>query len=215
MHDVQDLIFRSAAHWSAGTSLAVLALGLLYTLQGFRFARLLIPLLCAGGGLVAGGLLVGLFDLPPSAVFIPAALAGLFALLHFRRGLALASAFAGAALLSYLTSRIGVGPRAALAAAGGGLVCGYALIWVCRRSLPILVTIVPGAGLLVAGFVGITSFLAPSLGLTFIEWSARIPLLVPALMLMLCILGYSVQANAMQGDIETGGRPGVSDLETS
>ena len=52
MYDFQGLIFRSAARWSEATSLVLLGSGLLYTLQGFRFARFLLPLTCAGGGLV-------------------------------------------------------------------------------------------------------------------------------------------------------------------
>ena len=99
--------------------------------------------------------------------------------------------------------------------AGAGFAGGFSLMWVCRRTLPILATIVPGAGLLVVGFVGITSAAAPSLGLTFQDWAARIHLFVPGLMLMLCVLGYSVQANALQGDMESGGCPGASDLEAS
>ena len=81
--------------------------------------------------------------------------------------------------------------------------------------LPIVVTILQGAGLLVVGFVGVTCELVPSLGLTFVEWADRLPLMVPVLMVMLCVLGYSVQYNAFNGDISSGGRSGIHDLETS
>ena len=71
-----------------------------------------------------------------------------------------------------------------------------------------------GAGLTIVAFVAITSSLAPSLGATFQDWASSYGLLVPGFILMLCTLGYSVQANARQGDMETGGDPSLRDLET-
>jgi hypothetical protein len=213
VYDFQSLIFRFASHWSAATSLVVLGVGLLYTLQGFRYARLLTAVSCAGGGLVVGGIVVGLAKLPLPLAFGIAASLGLVALLRFRAGLALTSAFATGALAQYLVAQIGLDPIITLIAAGTGFPAGLSLIWVCRRSLPILVTIVQGAGLLVVGFVGITNAVAPSLGQTFLEWAADIPLMVPGFMLMLCVLGYSVQANAQQGSIETGGSSGLDELD--
>jgi hypothetical protein len=215
VHDYQSLIFRSASHWSEATSLVVLATGLLCTLQGFRFARFLIPIACLGGGLVAGALAVALLGLPPLVALISAAAFGIAGIARYRIGLTFASAFTFAALAQYLAVQCGMKPNMSLFAAGVGLIGGFALVWACRRVLPIFVTILQGGGLLVVGFVGITSALVPTLGLTFVEWSERIPLMVPALILMLCILGYSVQANAVQGDMETGGDPGLNDLEAS
>ena len=91
MYDFQGLIFRSASHWPEATSLVVLGIGLLYTLQGFRFARFLLPITCAGGGLVLGAVVASMLELPTSAALISAAALGIGALLHFRSALALSS----------------------------------------------------------------------------------------------------------------------------
>jgi hypothetical protein len=215
VYDFQRLIFQFASHWSLATALAVLGVGLLYALQGFRFARFLITLSCAGGGLVLGWILSELTGVPLAIAFLPAGILALLALVRFHIGLKVASAFTGSALAQYLAAQLGMMPSLTLVAAGVGLCIGYSLIWLCRRTLPILVTVVQGAGLLVVAFVGLTNALAPSLGLTFLEWAAGIPLMVPGLMLMLCVLGYSVQANAQQGAMESGGSPGLDDLKAS
>ena len=215
MHDLQGLIFRSASHWPGATALVVLSVGLLYTLQGFRFARFLLAVSCAGGGFALGTILAALLNLPPIVPIITAAGLGAGALARSRLAVPLASAFTLAALAQYLAAQLHQSPTVVWIAGGLGLPAGFSLKWVCRRTLPILVTIVQGAGLLVLGFVGITNAVVPSLGETFVDCAARYALLVPGLMLILCVLGYSVQANALQGDIESGGNPGWNDLEAS
>lgn len=215
MYDFQSLIFRSAAHWPAATALAVFAVGSLYLLQGFRFGRYLLPVSCAGGGLVLGGIVAELTGLPLWIALPAAAVLGFAGLAQYRMALVIASMLTAGALAQYMAVQLGVKHNIVGVIAIGGGVLGFPMIWVCRRSLPILLTILQGAGLLVVSFVGVSVSLVPSLGLTFIDWSARIPLLVPGLILMLCVLGYSVQANAVQGSIETGGDPGVRDLKTS
>ena len=140
---------------------------------------------------------------------------GIVTLLHFRSALMLSSAFTFGAVTQYLAVQLGMRPDMSLIIGGIGLAVGVVLIFVCRRTLPITLTVVQGAGLLVVGFVGLTTSLVPSLGLTFTDWAGRLPLMVPGLMAMLCALGYSVQVNAYQGDLESGGRSGVRDLEAS
>jgi hypothetical protein len=215
VHDFQSLIFRSAGQWSAVTSLVVVAIGLLYTLQGFRFARFLLPLACAGGGLALGAILAAVADLPVSVAGVVAAVLLIVTLLRFRVALMLSSALTFGAAGQYLAVQLGMRPQVSLIIAGIGLAVGFGLVYVCRRTLPIIVTIIQGAGLLVVGFVGLSTGLVPSLGVTFADWSGRLPLMVPVLLMMLCTLGYTVQVNAYQGDIESGGRSGVRDLEAS
>jgi drug/metabolite transporter (DMT)-like permease len=215
VHDFQSLIFRSASHWTAATALVVFAVGLLYALQGFRFARFLIAASCTGGGLVLGAILSSLMGLPAVTAILVAGGLGTLALLRPRPGLAFASALTFAALAQYLAVRFGMKPNMVWIAAGVGAAFGFPLIWVCQRRLPILVTTLQGAGLVIVGFVGLASAIAPSLGLTFVDYAHRIPLMVPGLILMLCVLGYSVQANAQQGMMEAGGAPGWSYLEPS
>jgi hypothetical protein len=81
------------------------------------------------------------------------------------------------------------------------------------RSLPIIVSVLQGAALMVIGFVGVADNLAPSLANTFTDWARTIPLMIPVLMTMLFVLGYSVQANQQQGDMQTGASRGWNNLE--
>ena len=215
MWDFQGLIFSAAARWSVATSLVVLGIGLLYALQGYRFARFLLPVTCAGGGLVLGAVFASAAELPAEAAIAAAVLLGTVALLRFRVALMLSSAFTFGAAAQYLAIQLGASPNISLIVGGVGLLLGFTLIWLWRRTLPIVVTMIQGAGLLVVGFVGLSTVLVPSLGLTFIDWATRLPLMVPLLIAMLCALGYSVQVSAYQGDIESGGSPGLKDLEAS
>lgn len=213
MYELQRLIFRSASQWPEAISLVVLAAGLLYLLQGFRFARFLLPVTCGAGGLVLGTIAAAAADLPLVAGWVPAVVLAIVALLRFRVGLAISSAFVAGMLAQYLAVQVGVRSYMSLLVGAVGLLLGVSLFWMCRRTLPILVTIIQGAALLVVGFVGITAVSVPSLGLTFVEWAGRLSLMVPVLLAMLCTLGYSVQSNAFQGDIESGGSSAVRDLE--
>jgi hypothetical protein len=215
VYDFQRLIFDAASRWPEATSLVVLGIGLLYLLQGFRFARFLLPVTCVGGGLVSGTIVASLTGLPPLAAVAVAGGLGFLTLVRFGVALKLASAFTFGALAQYLAVQLGFDPNMVIGIAIAGFAGGFYLYWVCRQSLTILVTILQGAGLLVVGFVGLTSALAPSLGVTFQEWAECIPLMVPTLMTMLCVLGYSVQANARRGDMETGGTHGLADPEAS
>lgn len=215
MYDPQSLIFRSAASWSVGTALVVLAVGLLYTLQGFRFARFLLALSCASGGLLFGGFAGVLFGHPVTGALFAAAALAVVALTRRRVSLALASAFTFGTVGQYLGVQLGLRPDMSWVVGGLGAAAGLSLVWLYRRTLPIIVTTVQGSGLLVVGFVALATAVAPTLGQTFVEWASRIPLMVPALMLMLCIVGYSFQANARQGNIETGESHGWNDLEAS
>jgi len=208
MHDFQRLIFQSASHWSAASGLVLLLVGLLYLLQGFRFARFLLAVSCAGGGFLLGGLLAGLTGLTPIIALIGAGGLGALALARQRVGLGMASTFTFGALAQYLAVQLGMRHDMVVVAAAVGAAAGLSLVWICHRPLPAVLTIVQGSVLLIVGFVGLTSALAPSLGLTFVDWAAHIPLMVPTLMVMLSVLGYSVQANAQQGDMEAGGAPG-------
>ena len=81
---------------------------------------------------------------------------------------------------------------------------GITFAWLSRRSMPLVVTTLQGVGLMIVGFVGISNALAPSLGMTFLEWSASRSLLVPVLFVMLSLTAFSFQANADQGDIRSG-----------
>ncbi len=215
MTDAQGLIFREAAGLAPASGLALLGLGLLALLQGFRFGRFLIPAICAAGGSVVGVAIADALAAPRVLGLVPGL--GLLALglVRYRKGVSACSGLVAGALFFYLAQQVGLGRDATLIVAGAAAALGVALIWVCPRALPILITVAVGSGLLVAAFVALTSVMAPTLGDTFQAWACDHPLLVPMFMVMLWVLGYSVQANARQGDMQTGGDGGLADLELS
>jgi hypothetical protein len=206
VYEIQDSVFRWALHQSQVTSLVLFGLGILFGLQGFRFARVLLSLTCAAGGFILGGVTASLLGLPlfgPSLVL--AGVLGAVSLWHFRLGVALAAMFTFGAVASYLAGRFDVSPSNAMFAGLGGVALGSALFYLYLRQTPILITTVLGAGLMIVGFLGLISRLAPSLADTFVRTADEYPVMTPVLGVMLCVLGFSVQANAAQGDVKTGG----------
>ena len=81
-----------------------------------------------------------------------------------------------------------------------GLVLGL----VSREPMAILFTTLQGAGLTIVGFVGLSSTVLPTLGQTFRQMAGNNGLLVPVLIVMLTVTGYSYQASSRQGDIVSG-----------
>lgn len=216
MVDVQDLAFRWASYQSVATALALLAIGLLSLLQGFRFARFLLAVTTGGGGFLFAYLGASLIGTPPLAIAAGVgAVLGALALFQFRVGIVLSSGVVFAVLAHYLAGRFIADPLYLLIAGAVGGAFGLAMKWICYRHLPIILTTTQGAAVLIVAFVGLTSDLAPSLASTFVEWSGRIALMIPVLMTMLFVLGYSVQANMQQGDMMTGAGKGWNSAEAA
>ena len=67
--------------------------------------------------------------------------------------------------------------------------------------MTVVMTTLQGTVLMIVGFVGAASELAPSVGLTFRDWADGQSLLVPILLLMLFVTAYSYQSSAQRGDI--------------
>jgi hypothetical protein len=203
--DYQQLIFRWASFQTDGTSAAIFTFGLLYAFFGFRFSRFLLAVSTCGVAAVAGWNLAGLANLPPAATaLLLAAVMAAAAMRYGQVGLVTAAAATFAALGYYLTTQIGlqVSARWACAAVSGGL--GLAFTFLNRRAMPLVVTTVQGATLMIVGFVGLSSALLPSLGITFVQWAADWSLVVPAVLSMLWVTAYSCQTTMQQGDIRTG-----------
>lgn len=194
------------------SSLALAAAGLLLALQGFRFARILIALTAAGAGILAGALGAQIGHVPVAG---PAALGALLfggiALLRYRIGLGIASALMFGLVLDFLAVQLAITTPGSSVPFACGAVVGAAMLGLLGRTLPIIVTTLEGSVLLLIGFVGLCSALLPSLGNTFVATADRIALMVPTLLLMLFITGYSVQFNARQGDVRVGGGRGWND----
>ncbi len=214
MIDVQNLIFRWAQNQSQTASLVLFALGVLFGLQGFRFSRALLAFVCAAGGFVVGGVAASAAKLPEDlCTFSLAGLLGVVGLWKSRVGAAIAAMFTFLALAHYLATRFQLAPTSVMIAwlVGAGL--GLSLFYLYMRQTPILVTTVIGAGLMIVGFLGMASRFAPSLADTFVTTADHYTVMAPVLGFMLCVLGYSVQANAHQGDIKSGGASSLNHLE--
>ena len=69
------------------------------------------------------------------------------------------------------------------------------------RPMTVVLTSLQGTALIIVGFVGASLELAPSVGLTFRDWAEAQSLLVPILLFMLFVTGYSHQASAQRGSI--------------
>jgi hypothetical protein len=195
---------------------ALFAVGMLYLLQGFRFARILLAITNGAGGFLLAFALASTFKVPAFLAGVSVGgLLGAIALLRFRAGIVLGSGFVFAVLGYYLAGRFTIDPMYLLTAGGIGGALGLSMNWICYRSLPVIVTTVQGTALLIIAFVGLSSNLAPSLSATFVEWGDRIPLMMPLMMTMLFTLGYSVQANMQQGDMLTGAGKGWNSAEAA
>jgi len=216
VYDFQTIFLRAALHWSQITALVVLALGLLCTLQGFRFARALCALTCAVAGFLGGAAVAQRLDSPPllPALSVGVTL-GVLTVLRFRLGLLLSSTVVFASLGQYLAVRIGLRPDHYWAGLLLGAAVGMSLFYLHRRTVPILVTSLEGAALLILGFLGLARAIAPSLAQTFVAWAADVSAMVPVLITMLVVLGYSVQANLQQGDMQTGAGRGWNSVEAA
>lgn len=216
MIDLQDIVFRWASHQSQSTSLALFVAGLLFLLQGFRFARFLLALTCGGGGYMIAYAVATAMRVPPFPVAAcVGGFLGALAMIQFRLGIVVSSTFVFAILAHFLTSKFTNNPTTVLVADGLGAALGLSLKWICYRNLPIISTTIQGTAILLVAFVGITADLAPSLAATFVEWGSKIPLMMPMFMVMLFVLGYSVQANMQQGDMLTGAGKGWNSAEAA
>lgn len=217
MLDPQGLILEYARNWSQGTAVVVFAVGLLYALQGFRFARILLAISCAAAGWILASVVASPAEqagIPPRVVHaVCAVLLGVQPLVRYRIGVIVASTCTFAFVAFDLAVRLIGEPQVALLAAVMGAAGGCSLYWLHRRCLPLLLTAMHGALLVLLGFVGLASGVLPELAETFVGFSRDWPWVLPLLLAILCITGYTVQANAYQGDIVVGGGRGWNSPE--
>lgn len=206
MYDLQVIIFRDASMWSTGGSLFVFLAGMLFCLQGFRFARFLLTVTCAGIGFFLGTIGGKIADIDPVIAGAACAVGlGVVSLVKVRAGIAISSIITFAGLFQYLAVRFGFYPDQTLICGAFGAAVGIGAPFMFRRSMTVTLTSLQGACIAIIGFVGLANRLAPSLAETFIGWADRVSLMVPLLYAMLVTLGVSVQANQKQGDLESGG----------
>jgi len=217
MLDPQGLIVDLAREWSQGTAAVVFIIGLLYALQGFRFARVLLAISCAAAGWILGSGIAGLvasFGIPPFGPRLAGAvILGIQPLIHYRVGVIVASMCTFAFIAFDLAVKVLDVPEIAPLAAIGGSILGGTFYWLHRRCLPLLLTAIHGSLLVLLGFVGLSSSVLPELADTFVSCARDWPLMLPVLLTIVCITGYTVQRNAYQGDIVVGGGRGWNSPE--
>lgn len=206
MTDFQTVVFKYAIHWGEATGAVLFLVGILCMLQGFRFLKAVLVVTAAGGAFFGGAAFGEAAEFDPFVAGCGAALAtGAISALRSRFGLFVASAVVCALFVHYTVVRLGLKQLDDGAVLLAGAAVGLCMPYIAKRSLPLLLTTFEGVVLVILGFVTLSAAAMPGLAQTFLVWASSFGALVPAFMLALFVLGYSVQANSLQGDIVTGG----------
>lgn len=211
MPDMQRLAFDWVVHGAQPglTGAALLAVGLLYGLCGYRLIRVLVVVCVAVLGLL-GGLVAVAFSGLPAGIVLPlaAVLGGLAAVKWPVPAIVLTGGATWGLLGGYLGAQFGLSDTTACVLMGVLGVGGAVLTLVSRAPMVVLFTTLQGAALMVLGFVGVANDLLPTLGSTFRALAGRNGTVVPVLLLMVTVTAYSYQASARKGDIMSGSRAG-------
>jgi hypothetical protein len=204
--DYQRMLFDWAAAQSGLTGLAILVGGLLYAFCGFRLIRYLLAVPAAGLGAFLGLHAWTYQPQLPVWMFVGAGgiVGGVAAFAIPAATVAVCSGATWGAVGGYLAVQLGAGPLPAAIALGVCGIVGVVLGLISRAPMIVLFTTLQGAALLVIGFVGVASAVLPSLGGTFRALAQSQSLVVPTLLGMLTVTGFSYQASARQGDMFTG-----------
>lgn len=205
MLDYQHAVFHwmASQHWLTGFT--ILLIGLLYAFQGFRMLRFLVGASSALLGWLLGMIAGALTTLPADqlALIAAGALAATAVWAH-RAALIILGAGTFMLLGHYLALQLELPFEAALAAALVMSGLGGLMSHLCSRTMTLILTSLHGTMFIIAGFVGVSTHLIPSVGDTFCDWASDWSLLVPGLMAMLCVTGYSIQFSSKRGDIRMG-----------
>lgn len=209
MIDLQAMVLDGALRCPDSVALVILIAGMLYLTQGFRFARFLLAATAASGGYVLGAGAANSFGLPADIVALTfAGILGLLAVSKLMYGTIISAVLIWALIGHWIAVKFGLPPSWLSGAVGVGGFIGGSLFWVARRLLPLLLTTLQGAAMVIVGFVGVAKTVAPSLAFTFTDWANNGFFLISLLMTMLTVLGVSLQSTAKEGDIRSGGGRG-------
>lgn len=209
MTDLQSLVLDAALRWPPSVTLVILVAGLLYLTQGFRFARFLLALTAAAGGFAVGAGFANTFGLPAEILGLTlGGVLGLLAISKLMYGTIVSSVMVWALIAQWFAVKFEFPPSWITIIVSIGALLGAALFWIARRPLPLLITTLQGAAMVIVGFVGAAKVVAPSLAFTFTDWANSGVFLIMLMMTMLTVLGFSLQSTAKQGDIRSGGGRG-------
>lgn len=205
MPDIQRELFRWAVAQPGAVGMALFGLGLLYAFLGFRFHTALLGLTCGFVGSVVGLAVGQIADLDSTIGLLAGTGIGV-SLLFINRLIAtvVATAAVWGTLGYYILYQFGMEPPTLTIAALALMVLGGGFACVCKRSAQAVLTSMQGVALMVVGWVGLASAIMPSVGQTFVDWASSWSLLVPFVMVMLFVTGYSYQSMNLRGDIQTG-----------
>lgn len=205
MNDYQTQLLTWAAGQSQSAAIILFVVGTAYTLQGFRFARLMIAIVLGIVGFAFGrawadanGANAELFSL------VSAVVTGALALASVRTGLLMGSVITFGLAMQFLGMQFGLPPTGLLVLFGFGAIVGALVYFLHPRVLPRLLTTMQGSVMMLLGFVGGAGSFLPRLAETMIDTAAGMPFAVPMLLGMLCVMGYCYQTNLEEGDIQTG-----------
>lgn len=205
MEDLQKLALHWASLQSGLVGFVLLAAGVFCAFQGFRFRRLMIGLVAGGAGLAIGAVASLHFNVPGEPVALGAGgVCLLMALVSDPLGRGIAATGLFGLLGQYLTQQFEVQQYTMnlVPIVFAGL--GVAMVGLGPRTLPVVVTTLAGGIVMVLGFVATASHVFPSLAGTFLSFASDYAIVVPIMLVMLFVTGYSAQMNAKQGDMTTG-----------
>ncbi len=204
---VQDVVFRWASHQQELTGVVLFAVGIAYAFFGFRLVNGLLAILAAAIGF-GGGLAVSQFADSSISPLVPAgALAVVGAVAGFRwpkPWVPLSAALAWGVLGAYLFEQIRATTPIVAVVGFISAVLGLFFGMITPRAMTLILTTLVGTGLMIVGFVSVTAGIAPVLNGTFREMAGSYGMLVPVLMAMVFVAGYSYQSMQIQGDTVTG-----------
>lgn len=205
MNTVQDQILRWIATEPASMGLFIFGLGLLFGFEGWRFYRVLLGVVLATVGWIAGVIAGQAAGMPPMLLSVAGvALGGFIAWKATRWAETLGTASVAGAYGLYLGEQChfpGSWPLACGAITAG---LGAMFANVARRTIPTLVTALIGGFLMVVGVVGMTATYIPSFSNTFRDWAHAWPLIGPIMVGMAIAMSYAYQSNHRQGSMISG-----------
>lgn len=205
MTDYQTLILKWAASQSELTGAVLFIIGIVCAFQGQRMARGLLAAACGGLGWLVGQVLIPLVPLPAFFTCLgTAALVAVVAAIWPHVGTITASLSTFGLIGFYAGLQFDMRPDHTLIMAAIGGLLGVLFVWANYRLMPMVVTTLQGAVLMLLGFICVTDALLPSLSSSFVYFAHEQGLIVPIVVGMLFAAGYAFQTSISRGTIETG-----------
>lgn len=205
MYHFQTEILRWVSHQPGITGLAIFFVGVVFAFSGHKFFPGMLAIVCAGLGWLLGYVASLYMDVPEQILpAILAVLCGILGVTVRKLGVMMVAAATGGIVGMYFSDQLGMLPMLIIAFT---IVCaGLATMFsfLCPRSAPLMITTILGTMMLVVGFVGLSTMIVPSVGITLRMYANSFSLLLPFLGGMVFIAAYSYQSMHLRGDMETG-----------